>query len=143
MMIRSLALGLAVAALSVVALSAQALRVDASTAVTRHVLLIRERGHNHMCLSRIPEPPLGREQKRSDRFQLRAFRHGNRPNGRVLARAVKASWTPHHCGLNVTFKVRSNLGPFNFYDATTGDIWFKLRLSRLVDGRWERTAIAL
>lgn len=118
--------------------------VDASSQlVERHLLLIRERGEDGICLSRIPQPPLGRPQKLSDHYQLLAARSGGRL-GPVLARAISATWTTKtRCGLNVSFRVPSNLGPFDFYDATTGDIWFNLRLTKLLAGRWVRTVIAL
>ncbi len=111
--------------------------------VSRHTLLIRERGHDGICLSRIPEPPLGRPEKLSDDYELRAARQHGRV-GPVVARAVSAAWsTAGHCGLNVTFHVRSNLSTFDFYDESTGDIWFDIRLPKLLDGRWTRTVIAL
>jgi hypothetical protein len=134
-----------VLALFAVALIQGVAGVGASTqTVARHLLLIRERGQGHVCLSQIPEPPLGRAQKLSDRFQLRAPGKGNHSTGPLLARGIRSTWTTtRHCGINVTFRVRSTLGTFSFYDATTGDIWFRLRLGRLVGGRWERTVIAL
>lgn len=110
--------------------------------VERHLLLIRERGQDGICLSSIPEPPLGRPEKLSDRYQLRVDQGGG-VVGSVLARAVTAAWTGRRCGLNVTFRVRSNLPTFDFYDATSGDIWFNLRLPKLRGGRWTRTVIAL
>jgi|SRR5579862_2983448 len=117
---------------------------NASTpSVSQHTLLLRERGHHGICLSRIPEPPLGRAQKLSDNYELRVAR----PNARlgpVIARAVSAAWTTAgHCGLNVTFHLRSNISTFDFYDESTGDIWFDIRLPKLLDGRWTRTVIAL
>jgi hypothetical protein len=135
---------IAVLALCLTAAIFGASSVGASTqSVARHALLIRVRGHNQLCLWQIPEPPLGRPEKLSDHFQLRAPGRGIDPTGPVLARALSAAWTPRHCGIDVTFRVRSDVGQFSFYDATTGGIWFGLYLPRLLNGRWTRTVIAL
>jgi hypothetical protein len=123
--------------ISAAALVSGAPAPDASTGTApRHLLVIRERGHDHVCLSRIRERPTDHPQKPSDRYQLRAPAASSRA---LVVRAISAAWTPGRCGINVIFRVHANLGRFGFYDATTGAIWLGLRLPRLVGGQWRRT----
>jgi hypothetical protein len=117
--------------------------VDVMPASLRHTLVIRVRGHDGLCLWQIPEPPLGRPERATDRFELRAPGRVTGSIGPLLARSLTASWTPRRCGLDVTFSVRGDLNWFSFYDATTGDIWFARRLPTLVDGRFTRTVKVL
>lgn len=131
---------LAVAFLMVSAAPAYAHSADAriSAHATRHLLVIRIRGHHQRCLWPPHKDAFGNAPDRpTDTFELRG------PTveilGPLLARAVRATWTTGRCGINVTFKVRSNLGQFYMYDATSGDIAPTRRLPRLIDGQWTFT----
>lgn len=106
------------------------------------MLAVTIRGRDHLCLSAVPEPPLGRPTKVSDTFELRAPGKGTSAAGRVLARSTGAVPIDHGCAVRVSFEIEKNVGPFSFYDATDGGIWFGFSSEKLPRKGWRLTVIA-
>ncbi len=105
-------------------------RMTSSTSL-HHALAVTIRGKDRLCLSAVPQPPLGRPTKVSDTFELRAPGKGTGAAGRILARSTGAAPIDHGCAVRVSFKISRNVGPFSFYDATNGGIWSGLSSAKL------------
>jgi hypothetical protein len=117
-----------------------AARASSATAAETHTLTIDVRGR-HMCLSAVPQPPLGRITRASDRFELVAPGKGQSAAGRVLAYQTGVVAVNRGCAINVSFRIDSKLGRFSFYDRSNGDIWFGFNSSRLPERGWELTIV--
>jgi hypothetical protein len=100
------------------------------------------RGREDICLSAVPQPPLGLPTRASDRFELRAPAVGNSPFGRVLAFSTGVVPVNHGCAIRVSFDISAKLGVFSFYDATDGGIWFGFSSAKLPSTGWRLIVIA-
>jgi hypothetical protein len=84
---------------------------------------------------------LGRPLEATDRFELRAPGKGNRPYGRVLARAATVQTVNQGCSMDVGFQISPHLGRFSVDDQTSGGIWFGFDTANLPMRGWEVTVI--